>query len=272
MMSLRPRNRVMLSSASVFPEPLDAAFEIAAELGYDGLEVMIWSDPASQDPVEINRLIDHAQLPVGAVHAPCLLITTRVWGTDPGPKLARSVTLASRVHASTVVIHPPFRWQPKYAREFGLGVVELERQSGIRIAVENMFPVRVRHREISAYVPHWDVAAHPFKHLTLDTSHAVVSRSDPLDMLAQMGDRLAHVHIGDGTGRPNDEHLVPGRGVARCAEVLSAIDPGFTGDLVVEVSTRSLDRDDRLADLAEALEFTRRHFRRDCESTPTRAP
>lgn len=261
MMSLAPRNRVLLSSASVFPEPLDAAFEIASELGYDGIEVMIWSDPASQNPDEIHALIDQTQLPVGAVHAPCLLITTRVWGTDAGRKLARSVTLASRVNASTVVVHPPFRWQPKYAREFGVGVRELERQSGIKIAVENMFPVRVRHREISAYVPHWDVAEYPFKHLTLDTSHAVVSRSDPLDMLATMGQRLTHVHIGDGTGRPVDEHLVPGRGVGQCAQVLSAIDPAYTGDVVVEVSTRSLDRDQRMSDLAEALAFTRRHLR-----------
>lgn len=261
MTSLGSRNRVLLSSASVFPEPLDAAFEIASELGYDGVEVMIWSDPASQDPDEINALIDQAQLPVGSVHAPCLLITARVWGTDPGPKLARSVTLAARVRASTVVIHPPFRWQPKYAREFGIGVRELEQQSAIKIAVENMFPVRARNREVSAYMPHWDVADHPFEHLTFDSSHAVVSRSDPLDMMRRMGERLAHVHIGDGTGRPTDEHLVPGRGVGRCDEVLASIDPRYTGDVVVEVSTRTLDRDERMADLAESLEFTRRHLR-----------
>lgn len=260
-MPLRRRTRVLLSSASVFPEPLDAAFEIAAELGYDGLEVMVWGDPATQDPDEINALVDRTGLPVGAIHAPCLLITARVWGSDPGVKLARSVTLADRVHASTVVVHPPFRWQPRYAREFGAGVRELERRSGIRIAVENMFPVRVRHREVSAYVPHWDVAEHPFDHLTLDTSHAVVSRSDVLQMLDTMGERLAHLHLGDGTGRPTDEHLVPGRGVGQCAEVIAALDPGYTGDVVVEVSTRSLDREARLVDLAEALEFTRSHLR-----------
>lgn len=255
------RNRVMLSSASVFPEPLESAFEIASELGYDGVEVMIWSDAASQDPDQINELIQQWQIPVGAVHAPCLLITARVWGTDPGPKLARSVTLAHRVGAATVVIHPPFRWQPKYAREFEVGVRALERQSTIAIAVENMFPVRARNREISAYVPGWDVAAHPFTHLTLDTSHAVVSRSDPLQMLQQMGARLAHVHIGDGTGRTVDEHLVPGRGVGRCAEVLAALPVQYNGDIVVEVSTRSVDRDQRMADLSEALRFTREHLR-----------
>jgi uncharacterized MAPEG superfamily protein len=41
---------VALSTASVYPEPLPAAFEIAAELGYDGVELMVWNDPPSQDP------------------------------------------------------------------------------------------------------------------------------------------------------------------------------------------------------------------------------
>ncbi|MFV0534642.1 MAG: sugar phosphate isomerase/epimerase family protein [Cumulibacter sp.] len=259
-MPRRQRTRVMLSSASVFPEPLDAAFEIAAELGYDGIEVMIWGDPTSQDPDAINELIDQAQLPVGSVHAPCLLVTARVWGTDPGPKLARSVTLASRVQASTVVIHPPFRWQPSYARQFRAGVRELERLSSVTIAVENMFPVRVRDREVSAYAPHWDVADYQFGHYTLDTSHAVVSRSDPVAMRARMGGRLAHVHLGDGLGGSTDEHLVPGRGVGRCGEVLAALGPGYRGDVVVEVSTRSAERAERMDDLNEALQFARRHL------------
>lgn len=254
------RPRVMLSSASVFPEPLDAAFEIAHEVGYDGLEVMIWGDPASQDATAINELIQQAQLPVGSVHAPCLVITARVWGTDPGPKLTRSVRLAGDVGARTVVIHPPFRWQATYAREFEAGVRALEQQSGRVVAVENMFPVRVGGREISAYAPHWDVASGPFEHLTVDTSHTSVSRSDAVEMLGRMGRRLAHVHIADGTGRRSDEHLVPGRGTARCAEVLAALPAWYAGDVVVEVSTRTRDRDERIADLAEALAFTREHL------------
>ena len=256
----QPGRRVLLSSASVFPEPLDAAFEIASDLGYDGLEVMIWGDPPSQDADAIAELIDLAQLPVGSVHAPCLLITARVWGTEPGPKLARSVRLAHRIGARTVVVHPPFRWQARYARQFSAGVRALEEQSGQVIAIENMFPTRVGSRKLSAYAPHWDVAGGPFEHLTLDTSHTAVSHSDPVAMLARMGERLAHVHIADGTGKPTDEHLVPGRGTGRCAEVLQALPAAYAGDIVVEVSTRALDRERRMADLAEALEFTRRHL------------
>lgn len=256
------RPRVMLSSASVFPEPLDAAFEIATELGYDGLEVMIWGDPPSQDAAAINELIDSRQLPVGSVHAPCLLITARVWGTDPGPKLTRSVRLAGEIDARTIVIHPPMRWQARYAREFTAGVRALEQRSGRIIAVENMFPMRIGDREISAFAPHWDVAAGPFEHLTLDTSHTAVSHSDPVEMMWRMGRRLAHVHIADGTGKSSDEHLVPGRGISRCAEVLAALPASYAGDVVVEVSTRrARGRDQRMADLDEALQVTRAALR-----------
>ncbi|WP_153502910.1 sugar phosphate isomerase/epimerase family protein [Cumulibacter manganitolerans] len=260
MRTAKPRRRVLLSSASVFPEPLDAAFELAHELGYDGLEVMIWGDPASQDAAAIAELIQVAQLPVGSVHAPCLLITARVWGTEPGPKLTKSVRLAHQIGARTVVVHPPFRWQSRYAREFAAGVRALERQSGRVIAVENMFPARVGARGVSAYAPHWDVTRGPFEHLTLDTSHTSVARCDSAEMLARMGERLAHVHLADGTGKGTDEHLVPGRGSSGCDRVLHALPASFTGDVVVEVSTRNLDRERRAADLAEALRFARTHL------------
>jgi sugar phosphate isomerase/epimerase len=89
-----------------------------------------------------------------------------------------------------------------------------------------------------------------------------VSRSDALDMLEAMGDRLRHLHVADGSGVPRDEHLIPGRGTQPCAEVLERVaDRGFDGHVIVEVNTRrALDRDERAADLAEALAFCRLHL------------
>jgi len=53
-------------------------------------------------------------------------------------------------------------------------------------------------------------------HITLDLSHTAVSGSDALAMHDELGGRLAHVHLADGSGLPNrDEHLVPGRGTSR---------------------------------------------------------
>ena len=98
---------------------------------------------------------------------------------------------------------------------------------------------------------------------TLDVSHAAVSGSDVLEMAVQLGSRLAHVHLGDGTkpGLP-DEHLVPGRGTQPCAELLRWLtDTGYSGHVVLEVSTHRVPTlGDRQADLAESLDFARRYL------------
>jgi sugar phosphate isomerase/epimerase len=255
--------KVGLSTASVYPEGTPVAFELAAKLGYDGVEVMVWTDPVSQDPYALLRLSQHYGVPILAVHAPCLIITQRVWTTDPWTKLQKAQFAAELLGADTVVVHPPFRWQRDYARRFRQGIRRLADETDVRFAVENMFPLRVRGREVSAYQPSWDVAAdEPYRNYTLDLSHTAVSKSDALGMLAAMGDRLTHLHVADGTGLPKDEHLVPGRGTQPCSEILERLAvSGYTGNVVVEVNTRrALDRAEREADLAEALAFCRLHL------------
>jgi sugar phosphate isomerase/epimerase len=262
---LRPSTaKIGLSTASVYPESTAVAFELAAKLGYDGVEVMVWTDPVSQDPYALQRLSQHYQVPILAVHAPCLIITQRVWTTDPWTKLQKAQFAAELLGADTVVVHPPFRWQREYAKTFQQGIARLAQETNVRFAVENMFPLRVRGREVSAYQPTWDVAAgdHAYPDYTLDLSHSAVSKSDAMAMLEAMGDRLSHLHIADGTGVPKDEHLIPGRGSQPVAEVLETVAArGFDKHVIVEVNTRrALDRAEREADLLEALEYCRLHL------------
>jgi sugar phosphate isomerase/epimerase len=263
---LRPpaQARVGLSTASVYPETTAAAFELAAKLGYDGVEVMVWTDPISQDPYALQRLSQHFAVPILAIHAPCLIITQRVWTSDPWTKLQKAQFAAELLGAQVVVVHPPFRWQRDYSRGFARGLARLAGETDVRFAVENMFPLRVRGREVSAYQPSWDVAFddQPYRDLTLDLSHSAVSQSDTLAMLGAMGERLRHLHVGDGTGQARDEHLIPGRGTQPCAEVLERVTAaGFDGYVIVEVNTRrALDHTEREADLAEALAFCRLHL------------
>ena len=117
---------VGLSTASVYPENTEAAFRYAADLGYDGVELMVWAESVSQDVGAVAALVRKYAIPVQAVHAPCLLISQRVWGSDPVEKLERSVRTAETLGATTVVVHPPFRWQRKYAEGFAEQVVDLE--------------------------------------------------------------------------------------------------------------------------------------------------
>ncbi len=254
-----PAAQVALSTASVYPESTATAFEIAARLGYDGVEVMVWTDPVSQDVNALRKLSDYHAVPILALHAPCLVITQRVWGTDPWAKLVRARDAAEECGARTVVVHPPFRWQRDYARQFLGGIQQMADETEVRFAVENMFPLRARGREVTPYAPDWDPTTEDFPDFTLDLSHTSVSKSDALEMAATMGERLSHVHIADGTGTARDEHLVPGRGTQPCAELLEGLaGRGFDGLVVVEVNTRKADdRAEREADLAEALAFTR---------------
>jgi sugar phosphate isomerase/epimerase len=254
-----PDAKVALSTASVYPESTATAFELAARLGYDGVEVMVWTDPVSQDIEALQRLSDYHGIAVLAIHSPCLIVTQRVWSTDPWAKLVRAQQAAETLGASTVVVHPPFRWQREYARDFVSGIEQMAGETDVRFAVENMFPLRARGRAVVPYSPDYDPSEEDFRHFTLDLSHTAVAQNDALDMAARMGDRLTHVHIADGLGTARDEHLVPGRGEQPCAELLESLATrGFDGTVVVEINTRRADsRAEREADLAEALAYTR---------------
>jgi sugar phosphate isomerase/epimerase len=201
-------------------------------------------------------------MPVLAVHAPCLLITQRVWSPRPEERLRRSVEAAQELDAPTVVIHPPFRWQRRYAEGFADLVASLEETSGVAIAVENMFPVRRFGSEVSAFHPSIDPTDVGYANYTLDLSHTAAAEADALALAKRMGTALTHVHLADGTGAPRDEHLVPGRGGQPCAEVCEFLaTAGFAGQVVVEINTRrARGQVDRARDLAEALLFARLHL------------
>ncbi|GAA2885977.1 sugar phosphate isomerase/epimerase [Pseudonocardia halophobica] len=255
---------VALSTASVYPEPAAAAFELAAELGYDGVELMVWTDPVSQDARAVERLAERYGVPVLAVHAPCLAVTQRVWGSDPIARIRRSVAAAERFGARTVVLHPPFRWQRRYAAVFADEVARAGERSGVRLAVENMFPVSRGRVRTVPYAPGFDPTAVGHSFYTLDLSHTAAAGSDALAMLDRMGDGLVHLHLTDGSGGPRDEHLIPGRGTQPCAEVCERLATGrfaSEGVVVLEVSTRRCrTRDQRSAMLAEALVYARLHL------------
>ena len=151
-----PPARVGLSTTSVYPESTSSAFELARRLGYDGVEIMVGIDPVAADIDAVEKLRDYHEVPVLAIHSPCLLITQRVWGTDPWAKLERSAEAALRLDADVVVVHPPFRWQRDYARGFVEGVRRLAEATGILFCVENMYPWRTPGGELKAYVPGWD--------------------------------------------------------------------------------------------------------------------
>ncbi len=256
-----------MGTTSVLPRRLRDAFRLAADAGFDGVEIMVTSDPETRDPRVISALSEQYGMPVLSIHAPVLVLTAFVYGLDPHVKLERSIELAQQVGASTVVVHPPFRWQVLAARRFEASVRSLEDRHGVTVAVENMFPVTVRGRDREAYAPSWNPGELAVGALTLDFSHAALAGVSALDLARQWGDRLRHVHLCDGSAtEPNDrvfdEHLLPGRGAQPVAEVLRLLaDRDFDGAIIAEINTRSCgsDDDERVELLRETVRFARAH-------------
>ena len=255
-----PRAKVALSTASCYPETCTTAFEMASDLGFDGVEVMVWTDPVSQDPEALRALSDQFGIPILAIHAPCLLLTQRVWTTDPWTKLERARDAAEarrRRHR---------RRTPAVSLATGVRA-RVRGRSGAHAARRPPWcsPSRTCSRGRPATARSLltcrtgTCSSSTSPATTLDLSHTAVSGSDALVTLEALGDRLAHVHLADGLGTNKDEHLVPGRGGQPCGELLERLARrGYSGSVVLEINTRrAINRDEREADLAEGLAFAR---------------
>ena len=255
---------VGMSTTCVYPKHSEHAFELAQRAGFDGVEVMVNVDPTTQDADALLALSARHRMPILSIHTPVLVRSQLIWGIDPRRKLERSAALARKVGAPTVVVHPPFGWQVRFARDFVPFVREVSARYGVEIAVENMYTWTVAGRPITTYLPDWDPTLIDCDAMTLDFSHAALSGRDSLDLAMAMGSRLRHIHLCDGSGstaqgKVFDQHLVPGHGTEPVSEVLGLLAArGWSGSVVAEIETHTARSEAQLVEvLGETLDFAR---------------
>jgi sugar phosphate isomerase/epimerase len=246
---------------------VEQSFRVARIAGYDGLEIMVTTDPVSRDAAALRQLMERYSLPILSIHAPSLFWMQLIGGRDAQVKLEKSAELAAEVGASSVVVHPPFRWEAGYAKNFERIVRQTAQNTGIEICVENMFPWKVAHKNLKAYAPSPDPLDLDVDAMTLDFSHASLSGRDSLEYAMAMGDKLRHIHLCDGRrsvddGNMHDEHLVPGRGTQPVAETLTyLVENGFTGHVVAEIGLHKIRNPRvRLDMLVETAAFARQYI------------
>lgn len=252
-----PRIRLLCSTVSLFPTTIHESFRLLALAGFDGVEVMVTKDPDTQDAGRLRELAEDHGLPIVAIHAPFLLMSRRVWGTDPLAKIGRSIELARAVGAEIVVVHPPYRWQTPYRRWLADHQPRMGTGPEIRVAVENMFPLRVRGRKVARF--HQEHALDDLgqvPHVVLDTSHAAVTGLDPLEAATRIGERLVHVHLSNNAGRGWDSHSPLDEGVLDLDTFLRGLrDRGWAGSVSLEVDLRRYQADEE--SLLDALHHNR---------------
>jgi sugar phosphate isomerase/epimerase len=276
---------IALSTGSLYVYGTARVFELAAQVGFDGIEVLCDHRPDTRDPAYLRRLSETHGLPIVALHNP-FSHSLSAWPSDQLGRLERTLALAEELSVPTVVAHLPYclagilvQWNGALSGRFVLPLpwvqrkpwyrvlaegrlAELEAESGVRIAVENM-PQR---RALGVSLPiHWfnrPERMTGFPHVTLDTTHVGTWGWDLLDVYETLRDRIAHVHLSNYDGR---EHRAPEDGRLPLAALLRRLaEDGYQGAISVESNPRALGAEgakECRATLERTLAFCREHLR-----------
>jgi sugar phosphate isomerase/epimerase len=254
--------RLLLSTAPFFRYPLREAFRHTREAGFSAVEVMVTADPATQDPRRLQELAGEFGLAIRALHAPFLLLTRRVWGTDPIAKIYRATQVAEQADIPLVVVHPPYKWQVRYRKWIDERIGDFSARSGVMVGVENMFPVKIRGERglrFHASQDFEDLDRYP--NLVLDTSHLAVARYDVIEAFRRYRDKVVHFHLSNNAGKGWDSHLPVDEGVLPLGALLEEISrDGYGGTIALELDLRPYVGDD---DAVKEVLVRNREF---CES------
>lgn len=205
---------VQCSTGPFWAFDVERAFDALAEAGFEEIELMVTRDPKTQEPDLPLRLATERGLRIASVHGPFLVITKTVWGPDPLEKIRRGIEMCKAVGATTYIVHPPYLWERDYARWLTDQAAEVSADSGVRVAVETMYPKWVAGRRLRLH--RWldpRELMQNCEHVVLDTSHLTVARKDILDSYGVLAPKLVHVHLSDNAGDGRDGHLELEQGI-----------------------------------------------------------
>ena len=245
------------STGSLHPFGLDRVYGWAAEVGFDGVEVMMDERWDTHEHAYINELAERHGIPVLALHPP---IYRGAWRLDAEETLVRSARLAGKIGGPVVVAHPPPPGLP--LERWSAGTLARARETGVPVAVENMpknssegmFTVRRK----SCYKPEHLAG---IGDVTIDTSHVGASGIGLMQFWEGLRGQLRHVHLSDSDLSGGDQHRLPGKGKLPLREFLAEVgESEYTGAISLELKPWPLGTPHPeviLNRMEAALEFTR---------------
>lgn len=235
------RLQISLSTGSLYTMPVKQACELAAQAGFDGVELII-----NQEFQRVNtrRLVCELKqiTPVNSIHAPFMPLDG--WG-GPIESLAQSVKLAAETGVPLVNFHPPswlgleigfWRWLYKiqdFQQEVGLG-------GQVLVTIENMpwvGPFGTNPHILSSTQDMIRFMLERNLYLTFDTTHIGSGHANFIEDFYHFynSGRIQNIHFSDyGYGQ---EHLVPGRGYLPMTRFLNHLqNTDYKGCLTFEMS------------------------------------
>lgn len=274
---------IALSTGSLYTYGIARVFDLAAQAGFDAMEVLVDHRWDSRQPTYLRRLMEATGLPIVAVHSPFVPYVPG-WPHDLLGRLRESTRVALDLGAPVVVTHLPFRvhairvevlgtpMQPLLlpvplpaSQDFGRfllnDLAKFEATEGILVGVENMPAKRLLGHPTSVYSLNKPEILARLPHLTLDTTHLGTWRLDPVSIYEQLKARVVHVHLSNFDGR---EHRLLEDGHLPLAHLLQELaKDDYRGAVSVELGPEQLNAEDErqvLAHLRQAVSFCRTHL------------
>jgi sugar phosphate isomerase/epimerase len=261
----------LFSTGSLYTYGLDRCFAVAADAGFDGIELMVDERWDTRQPAYLQTLVSRYELPIRAVHCPFRPVPG--WSAGRVEQLGHTVRLAQALGAPVVVHHLPLRigviimliqgrrrllpipgWHPDRSyRDWiaGEAYQELQKESGVKLCIENMPAWHAVGRRWNGF--HWNSPDRltRFPTLTLDTTHLGTWGLEPVEVYTQWRRRVAHVHLSNFDGR---EHRRPEVGHLDLAQFIGMLAAdSYPGSITLELSPDALDAGDDDAHIRQAL-------------------
>lgn len=257
-----PQAAIQCSTGPFWTFELDRAMAILADAGFVDIELMVTRDPRTQVPDIPLRLANEHGLRIKSIHGPFLVISKNVWGLDPLGKIRRGIEMCKHVGADSLIVHPPYLWERRYAAWVTNECAEASIESGVTVAVETMYPKWVAGRQMRAYrwlEPEDLYEAAP--HVVLDTSHVTVSRKDIIESYRVLAPKLVHIHLSDNARDGRDGHLELEQGKLPLDKFLAEVRKSrYEGVISLELSVRRYT--ERHDDLVKMLASNREYVER----------
>ena len=239
---------ISISSGTLYTFPLRRMFEIAAEVGFDGVELIINQDFQRINPRKTISALESI-LPILSIHAPFMPLDG--WGS-PMDSLKLCVAVADDCGVPLVNFHPAswmgfevnfWRWMYQihdYQAEIG--------RESVIVTLENM-PWSGRFN-LNPYILSNTGKMIEFLEernldLTFDCTHMGSGRPNFINDFYQfyITDRIKNIHFSDyGHGR---EHLLPGHGVLPLTRFLNHLrNTDYNHTLTLELSPHEFPNDE----------------------------